>query len=69
MEDINNILNSGEIPNLFNRDDIETITDTIRPAAQNLGISLTKNSYAITKFGIPSPPLIIAKNLSLKTYH
>jgi dynein heavy chain len=38
LEDINNILNSGEVPNLHEPDEIEKIVNLIRPAAKAAGI-------------------------------
>ncbi|EFJ08553.1 hypothetical protein SELMODRAFT_185288 [Selaginella moellendorffii] len=34
LEDINNILSSGEVPNLFTKDDLSTVFDSIRPIAK-----------------------------------
>ena len=39
LEDINNMLNSGEVPNLFPADEYEKIIQTIRPKAKEAGIS------------------------------
>ena len=39
MEDINNMLNSGEVPNLFPADEYEKIIATVRPKAKEFGIS------------------------------
>lgn len=38
LEDINNILNSGEVPNLFEPDEYEQLIIGCRPAAKELGI-------------------------------
>ena len=38
MEDINNILNSGEVPNLFEADEYERVIIGCRPAAKEAGI-------------------------------
>ena len=38
LEDINNILNSGEVPNLFEPDEYERVIIGCRPAAKELGI-------------------------------
>lgn len=38
LEDINNILNSGEVPNLFEADEYERIIIGCRPAARDAGI-------------------------------
>lgn len=39
MEDINNMLNSGEVPNLFEKDELEHILAATRPKAKETGIS------------------------------
>ncbi|XP_043915244.1 dynein axonemal heavy chain 6 [Protopterus annectens] len=39
LEDINNILNSGEVPNLFEKDDLEQVLGATRPKAKQAGIS------------------------------
>lgn len=39
LEDINNILNSGEVPNLFEKDELEQVLAAVRPLAKNVGIS------------------------------
>ena len=44
IEDINNILNSGEVPNLFANDEWEKITSAVRPLAKDLGIPETKDN-------------------------
>jgi len=38
LEDINNILNSGEVPNLFEADEFERNIIACRPAAKDAGI-------------------------------
>lgn len=39
LEDINNILNSGEVPNLFEADEYEQILSAVRPEAKDVGIA------------------------------
>ncbi|XP_064233934.1 dynein axonemal heavy chain 6 isoform X11 [Aotus nancymaae] len=39
LEDINNILNSGEVPNLFEKDELEQVLAASRPKAKEVGIS------------------------------
>ncbi|KAF3826620.1 hypothetical protein GH733_009145 [Mirounga leonina] len=39
LEDINNILNSGEVPNLFEKDELEQVLAATRPRAKEVGIS------------------------------
>ncbi|XP_029289697.1 LOW QUALITY PROTEIN: dynein heavy chain 6, axonemal [Cottoperca gobio] len=39
LEDINNILNSGEVPNLFEKDELEQVLAATRPKAKEAGIS------------------------------
>ena len=38
LEDINNILNSGEVPNLFEPDEYERMIIGVRAAAKEAGI-------------------------------
>ncbi|KAF4023972.1 hypothetical protein G4228_016077 [Cervus hanglu yarkandensis] len=42
LEDINNILNSGDIPNLYNVDEQDQIITTMRPYIQEQGLQPTK---------------------------
>lgn len=44
LEDLNNILNSGEVPNLYQPDDIERIITALTPLAKANGIRETKDS-------------------------
>jgi dynein heavy chain len=44
LEDINNMLSSGEIPNLFPKEEIMAVYDGVRPLAKKLGISETADS-------------------------
>ena len=44
LEDINNILNSGEVPNLWKSEDVQTITEALRPLLQAQGLPTTKNA-------------------------
>ena len=37
VEDINNILNSGEVPNLMETEDMERILTAVRPLAKEAG--------------------------------
>lgn len=39
LEDVNNILNSGEVPNLFEKDELEQVLAATRPKAKEAGIS------------------------------
>uniref|UniRef100_A0A8K9XJ36 Dynein, axonemal, heavy chain 6 n=1 Tax=Oncorhynchus mykiss TaxID=8022 RepID=A0A8K9XJ36_ONCMY len=39
LEDINNMLNSGEVPNLFEKDDLEQVLAATRPRAKEAGIN------------------------------
>ncbi|GLC56009.1 hypothetical protein PLESTB_001054700 [Pleodorina starrii] len=48
LEDINNILNSGEVPNLWANDDQEAITNAMRPIMTAAGLPVTKMSIATT---------------------
>jgi len=42
LEDINNLLNSGDVPNLFDDNDVNSITASMRPICQALNLPLTK---------------------------
>lgn len=44
LEDINNLLNSGDVPNIFPPEDIEEIIDKMRPIAQAKDIPMSKPS-------------------------
>ena len=39
LEDINNILNSGEVPNLFEKDELEQVITGVRPHAKAAGVN------------------------------
>jgi dynein heavy chain len=39
VEDINNILNTGEVPNLFAADEVSMIQEALVPRAREIGIS------------------------------
>jgi dynein heavy chain len=39
LEDINNILNSGEVPNLFVKDELEQVITGVRPHAKAAGVN------------------------------
>lgn len=43
LEDINNILNSGEVPNLFANDEWEKINSAVRPHCKDAGMPETKD--------------------------
>jgi dynein heavy chain len=43
LEDINNILNSGEVPNLFEADEIEKYLQPVRPLAKAAGYPETRD--------------------------
>ena len=42
LEDLNNILNTGEVPNLFDDNEVNSITSNMRPIAQAAGLPATK---------------------------
>lgn len=47
LEDVNNILTSGEVPNLFPKDEIGPLLDEVRTAAKAAGAGETQdNLYA-----------------------
>jgi dynein heavy chain len=52
LEDINNILNSGEVPNLWKTEDTEAIGAALRPIMTQMGLPVTKNavnSFFVTR--------------------
>merc|ERR1719399_1947172 len=44
LEDLNNVLNTGEVPNLFAADETEQINSLTRPLAQAAGKELTRDN-------------------------
>ncbi|XP_027011591.1 dynein axonemal heavy chain 1 isoform X2 [Tachysurus fulvidraco] len=44
LEDINNILNSGDVPNLYNGEEQERIMNAMKPVALDLGMQPTKTN-------------------------
>lgn len=44
LEDINNILNSGDVPNIYAFDDLESIYNAMKPVAQDAGMQPTKGN-------------------------
>ncbi|KXS21750.1 hypothetical protein M427DRAFT_107149 [Gonapodya prolifera JEL478] len=44
VEDINNILNSGDVPNLYKPDEIDRILNAMRPIATEMAITPTKEN-------------------------
>uniref|UniRef100_A0A803YA76 Dynein axonemal heavy chain 1 n=1 Tax=Meleagris gallopavo TaxID=9103 RepID=A0A803YA76_MELGA len=42
LEDINNLLNSGDVPNIYNPDDEEQIMTAMKPVVRELGLQPTK---------------------------
>lgn len=41
LEDINNVLQSGEVPNLYSKDEIPQVLDGVRKAAKKAGVEET----------------------------
>ena len=44
LEDVNNILNSGEVPNLYAADEVERIVSAVRPLAKAAGKLETRDA-------------------------
>ena len=44
LEDINNILNTGEVPGLWENDELTKIADELRPVCQQMGIPETRDN-------------------------
>ncbi|XP_063222655.1 dynein axonemal heavy chain 6 isoform X2 [Bacillus rossius redtenbacheri] len=51
LEDINNILNSGDVPNLFDKDELEKVINAMRKPASDVGID-ENNRDAIFEYFI-----------------
>nr|AML30859.1 axonemal inner arm dynein heavy chain 3 [Marsilea vestita] len=48
LEDINNILNSGEVPNIWKNEDLDLIANAMRPLLQAKGLPATKIALQTT---------------------
>ena len=48
MEDINNILNSGDVPNIYALDELENIYKDMKPVVQDLQLQPTKTNLFST---------------------
>eukprot|EP00958_Prasinococcus_capsulatus_P020418 scaffold2645_cov378-Prasinococcus_capsulatus_cf.AAC.23 len=48
LEDLNNILNSGGVPNLMGHEELEIIASAVRPSLQAEGLPATKNAIYST---------------------
>jgi hypothetical protein len=46
LEDVNNILTSGEVPNLFPKDEFSSVLEDVRPAAKAAGVGETQEDLA-----------------------
>ncbi|KAJ3368393.1 Dynein heavy chain 1, axonemal [Kappamyces sp. JEL0680] len=44
LEDVNNILNGGDVPNIYNFEEMDRILNTMRPIAQEIGIVPTREN-------------------------
>eukprot|EP00698_Gefionella_okellyi_P021807 TRINITY_DN713_c0_g2_i1.p1 TRINITY_DN713_c0_g2~~TRINITY_DN713_c0_g2_i1.p1 ORF type:complete len:3408 (-),score=943.41 TRINITY_DN713_c0_g2_i1:2225-11140(-) len=44
LEDINNILNTGEVANIWTHEEVELITNTFKPICQQMGLPLNRTS-------------------------
>ena len=42
LEDINNVLNAGDVPNIYAPDELDTIYSTMKPIVQDEGLQPTK---------------------------
>eukprot|EP00798_Chlamydomonas_sp_ICE-L_P008519 gene8518-4817_t len=50
LEDINNILNTGEVPNLFPKDELMVIMEAVTQRAKRAGKPLTPSSFVASRF-------------------
>ena len=44
MEDLNNILNSGDVPNIYTTEELDSIYSTMKPVVQESGLPPTKTN-------------------------
>ena len=44
LEDLNNILNAGDVPNIYGFDELENIYTAMKPLCQDLGLQPTKTN-------------------------
>lgn len=44
LEDLNNILNAGDVPNIYAFDDLESIYTSMKPICQDMGLQPTKTN-------------------------
>ncbi len=44
MEDLNNILNSGDVPNIYTTEELDSIYSTMKPIVQEAGLPPTKTN-------------------------
>lgn len=63
LEDINNLLNSGEVPGLFEKDELEQVLAATRPKAKEAGISEENRDEVETK------PEKIKKHVFIDSFH
>lgn len=42
LEDLNNVLNAGDVPNIYAPDELDTIYSTMKPIVQDQGLQPTK---------------------------
>lgn len=70
LEDISNILQSGEVPNLYGKDEIPQVLDGVRKAARQAGVEDT--SEALWEFYVdrcvPSLSTQLTGNASMCAY-
>ena len=48
MEDLNNILNSGDVPNIYAFDELDQIYSLMKPLVQDAGLQATKTNLFAT---------------------
>jgi dynein heavy chain len=46
LEDVNNLLTSGDVPNLFPKDELAAVLDELRPAAKAAGAGETQEQLS-----------------------
>ena len=70
LEDINNILNSGDVPNIYPPEDLDKIFNEMKPVVQDAGLQPTKANLfsAYTKRVRSNIHMVICMRWDLSSY-
>ncbi len=62
LEDVNNVLNAGEVPNLFEADERQKVLDGTAPAVRALGMDDRMRQRAVISHYISSENVFLASS-------